>query len=101
MAYYWQDIAQSLHNFTPFMVTSSLGPPKLSGTRVFEAILIAVIAGAASAFATLYVTSAILTVKIEHLKAEADAMRTEIREINQRTIELMLNKCPVNGRPNL
>lgn len=94
MALHWKNVAQSLHEMIPFMVTSGMGPPKLSGTRVFEALLIALSAGAMSAFATIYVTSAVLSVKIEHLKTEADAMRAEVKEINLRTIDLMLHKCP-------
>jgi hypothetical protein len=94
MALHWRDIAHSLHEMTPFVVAANMAPPRLSGTRIIEAVLIALSAGVMSAVGTVYVTTPVLAVKIEHLKSDNDAMRTELKEINMRTIDLMLHKCP-------
>jgi hypothetical protein len=71
-----------------------MASPRLSGTRIVEAILIAVCAGAMSAVGTIYVTTPVLAVKIEHLSRDLETIRAEIAVVNQRTVDTLIRKCP-------
>ena len=74
---------EKLANILPFMLAVGATPPQLSYKRIIEGLIISVVAGVASGFVAMYVTQAILTVKIEAVETQVVELKMELRQIKR------------------
>lgn len=78
----WTRLIESMHWFAPFVLHTQQGE-KVNWERVFEAVLIAVLAGGAAALGGSYVAGLVMEVKLETLRDNVQDVEDELRELRR------------------